>query len=387
MWFSSKTLKPSFGVKLFTTQKTNEIMTPSASKGHTLDGFDVKLNENSVLDLFKKYEEIGFIYPAKQQLLAPHFRQIRKNWETLKGTPEDLLWVMTNDPKVEENFASISVWKSTNYGLLAQHLVSDGNPFLSLKVMLAAQYHAEHNFNNDQVRSSQNWFRPDNRYAFRIFASMYEKLGDQKASLLQFEYLHQPLDEIASIQQEKYQVEEVVGIDQELIAFVQQQCGNVFVRAEELDQKDIQLEKVTAQFRKYGLKRARRVFNIKSIKSQKVLACIVANRAPIGLNFSFFENRAYYILDKKLTPYERFTLTRVMNDQLKPFYADFEFQKIPIATDGITSEILKIHGAQFFKTYMQSIWLREGFPQWYEHINSFLTRIQNRMTRRSRQSG
>ncbi len=358
-------------------------MTSSTPKSQSFNGYDIHFNQNTVADLFQKYEDIGFIYPAKKEFLAPHFQQIKSNWEKLQGTSEDLLWMMTNDQKKEKHFASISVWKSSNYGLLAQHLVSDGNPFLSLKVMLAAQYRAEHHYDESQVRSSQNWFRPDNRYAFRIFASMFEKLGNEKASLLRFEYLHQSLDKIGEKKQNQFEINEVTGIDTELISFVKKQYGNVFVRAEELDQEDVQLRKIAADFKKYGMDRSRKVLKIKDKESKKVIACIIANRAPIGLNFSFFENRAYYILDENLSKIQRTKLLPVMNQQIKTYYADFEFQKIPIATDGQTAEVLQEQGAHFFKTYMQSIWMREGFAQWYEHIESFLQRIERRMSQKA----
>ncbi|MFK8008628.1 MAG: hypothetical protein AB8H03_19875 [Saprospiraceae bacterium] len=358
-------------------------MTSSSPKSQFKNRFDIYFNKTTVADLFEKYEDIGFIYPVKKEFLAPHYQQIKSNWEKLQDTAEDLLWMMTNDQNKEKHFASISVWKSSNYGLLAQHLVSDGNPFLSLKVMLAAQYRAEHYYDESQVRSSQNWFRPDNRYAFRIFASMFKKLGEEKASLLRFEYLHLPLEKIVVQNQTQFDINEVTGIDAELISFVKKQYGNVFVRAEELDQEDIQLKKIADDFKKYGIDRSRKVFKIKNKKSQKVIACIIANRGPIGLNFSFFENRAYYILDKNLTEKQRVEILPAMHEQIKPYYSDFEFQKIPIATDEKTSEVLQLQGAHFFKTYMQSIWMREGFAQWYEHIESFLQRIEKRMVQKA----
>ena len=71
-----------------------------------------------------------------------------------------------------------------------------------------------------------------------------------------------------------------------------------------------------------------------------------------------------------------------MNERIKGYYADFEFQKIPIATDEISAMILQTNGATFFKTYIQSIWLRSGFAQWYAHIYSFLERIESRFNKK-----
>ncbi len=338
----------------------------------------IQFNEVSIDTLFEKYDEIGFIYPVKKALLSPYFQQITKNWEAMFKSKEDLLWVLTNAPNTRKDFASVSFWKQSNYGVIAQHLVSNGNGLLPLKLMMEAQRIAEHDYNEDQIKSGQNWFRPDNRYAFRVFASMFEKLGKDRASLIRFQYLHLPLKHITQEIQADFIVEEVTGIDLDFIAFVKRQYGNVFVRAEELDRDDIQLTAIAEKYQKSGLKRSRKIFKIKDAKSGKIVSAIIANRAPLGLNFSFLENRAYYITDKNLNSKKRAELLKVMNAVIKPYYSDFELQAIPIVADELTSQELQAQKAVFFKEYMQSIWLREGFATWYDHIYSFLAKVEAR---------
>lgn len=341
--------------------------------------FNVKYNDIKIDDLFRKYEDIGFIYPEKKALLKPHFKQIRSNWENLLRSEEEYLWILNDENSRKGNFASICAWKYSNYGLQAQHLVSSGNPFLSLRVMLAAQFKAEHHHDATEVRSSQNWFRPNNRYAFRVFASMYEKLGPEKSALTLFQFLQLNLSEISSYQAPEFEVEEVTEIDEELIAFVEKRYGQVFVRAEELDQADITLAKMGEAFQKYQLDRSRRVLKIKDSYTQEVLACIIANRAPLGINFSFLENRAYYIVDRDIEESKRANLLNTMNAAIKPFYQDLALQAIPIVTDTLSSSSLQSQGAVWLREYMQSIWMREGFSQWYAHINSFLQKIESRI--------
>ncbi len=359
-------------------------MNASALKKQTFEDFKINFNKQSVSQLFKKYEEIGFIYPAKKELLAPHFKQIKRNWECLSKKEKDLLWILTNDSEDQKDFASVCVWKQSNYGLVAQHLVSNGNPFLSLKVMLAAQFKAEHHYDETEVKSSQNWFRPDNRYAYRVFASMFEKLGSKNASLILFQYLHLKLDQINTVQQSDFYVEEVRGIDQELIHFVQTQYGEVFLKAEELDDEDINLSKLGATFKKHGLNRSRKVFKIKDRQTKKAIATIVANRAPIGLNFSFIENRAYYILDKNLDSRKRALVLQTMHAAIKSYYKDFDLQAIPIVTDELSSTILQTQKATYIRAYYQSIWMRAGFPMWFTHIQSFLEKIEKRIEGRKK---
>lgn len=338
-------------------------------------------NAYSVEALFKKYSEIGFLYPEKLNLLLPFIEQIKKNWRTLKDCPEELLWILTKETPNTDDFASVSVIKQSNYGLLAQHLVSNGNPYLSLKVMLDAQFRAEHICTEDEVRSSQNWFRPKNRYAHRIFASMYNKLGPESAFIRSYDYLHFKTSDILPYHTNQYRVEEVVTADTELIEFVKSEYSNVFVRAEELDQKDILLNELNEKHKKHGLFRYRRICKIINNESNTIKACVIANRSPLGLNFSFLENRCYYITDSQLKEPELFSTLSVMNNYAAQVYDDIALGSIPIVTDASTSSSLQKLGANFIRVYVQSIWLREGFSEWYNHINSFLSKIERKLRR------
>ncbi|MDA8692795.1 hypothetical protein N9L92_01945 [Saprospiraceae bacterium] len=338
-------------------------------------------NKYSVDTLFQKYAEIGFLYPEKLNLLKPFFSKIKSHWKILKESPEELLMILTLASDDQKNFSSVSLIKQSNYGILAQHLVSDGNPFLSLKVMLDAQYKTQHLCTEDEIRSGQNWFRPNNRYAYRIFSTMVKKLGDDKAYIKHYDYLHMDLESILPYTNETYRIEEVEGYDSQLIEFVKDQYSNVFVRAEELDQKDILLNTLNHHYKKYGLSRYRRICKIIDQKTNQVKACIIANRSPIGLNFSFLENRCYYITDNTVREPELFSLLSLMNNYVAKVYDDFELGKVPIVTDQQTSLSLQTLGAEMIRVYVQTIWLREGFSQWYEHIHSFLSRIEAKLSK------
>lgn len=337
-----------------------------------------QFNEISVENLFKKYSEIGFLYPEKLKILLPFIEQIKQNWQKLNSSPEELLWILSINDHYNDGFASVSVIKQSNYGLLAQHLVSNGNPYLSLKVMLDAQYRAEHLHTEDEVRSSQNWFRPNNRYAYRVFSTMYKKIGNQAAFIKSYDYLHFNVESILPYQSDRYRTEEVTGVDDDLIDFVKSEYSNVFVKAEELDQKDIILNTLNNKYKKYNLSRYRRISKVIDTETNSIIACVIANRSPLGLNFSFLENRCYYITQSSLKEPELLYVLAVMNNYAAQIYEDFALGSVPIVTDAATSSSLQKLGANFIRIYVQSIWLREGFSQWYEHIESFLAKIESR---------
>ena len=346
------------------------------NKALRFEDFNVALNQEEVHHLFQQYEQIGFLYPAKKALLAPHLKEITHNWETLINSKEEFLWVLTHQHN--NNYSSVCAWKQSNYCMLAQHLVSTGNPFLSLKVMLASQFRAEYCFSKNEVNASQNWFRPNNRYAYRVFASMYKKLGPKKSNLRAFDYLHLLLTKINTPTKNDFIAEPISGIDLEFIQFVQQQYGEVFVQAEELNQNDLELTSMNQLYQSYGLQRYRRIVNFRCKSNKQIVASAIINRAPLGINFSFLENRTYYIISEDLTSQERLQLIEEMNDAVKAFYQDFALQVIPIVTDGTSSKILQQLSAKFLRVYMQSIWMRSGFALWFDHIYSFLKRIEGR---------
>ena len=348
------------------------------SMNQALDEYHTHLNAVEISKLFEMYESIGFIYPAKKTLLAPYIDQIQENWEKLYQNEEELLWIFTNNQDVTEDFASVCAWRYLTHTMQAQHLVSTGNPFLSLKIMLCAQIKAHLENEKNPVLASQNWFRPNNRYAYRVFASMVKRLGTQKASLILFQYLHLKFENIKENNSNKYQIDAINGVDFKLIDFVKKELGEVFVRGEELDIEDVKLERLNHLFQDSQLSRSRRILKIQDTDHNKIIACVLINRAPLGINFSFLENRAYYILDQNLSKEERFKLLKIINSTVKTYYEDIAIQAIPIVTDEKTAEALQEQKATLFKAYLQSIWLREGFMEWFEHIMSFLQRIKHR---------
>ena len=209
---------------------------------------------------------------------------------------------------------------------------------------------------------------------------MSDKVGPQKASLGLLHYLHQPIQ--ANFQENtanNCRLFPVTGHDADFVKFVQEQYGNVFATAEELNEDDIELNKLGAQFSKQNLIRYRRVYKVVNDVCGTIVGAVIANRAPLGLNFSFLENRAYYIFSDTLPLADRLDALLAIHKELAAVYADFTLGIIPIVTDELTSAMLQNIGGKYQRAYMQSIWLRSGFQQYYEHIQSFLEKIRPRL--------
>ena len=115
----------------------------------------------------------------------------------------------------------------------------------------------------------------------------------------------------------------------------------IFIKAyKELDTNDILFTELKEKYASCNLKRRRCVLKITDSKTNEIIGCAIANRAPLGLNFSFLENRTYYIIDRDLDKMDLEIMVKEINWQLQSFYQDFENQSIPIVTDKKTAKTL-----------------------------------------------
>ena len=62
---------------------------------------------------------------------------------------------------------------------------------------------------NSCFKSTQNWFRPNNRYARRIFATSHKILGKKHSSLIRFQYLTLPLTQIQKTTSNLFKIKEI----------------------------------------------------------------------------------------------------------------------------------------------------------------------------------
>jgi hypothetical protein len=67
-------------------------------------------------------------------------------------------------------------------------------------------------------------------------------------------------------------------------------------------------------------------------------------------------------------------------------YADFELEEIPVIADQIAAPALMELGAQFLRHYCQGIWLQEGQSRFYRHVDSFYTKLMQRMEKHAQPS-
>lgn len=346
----------------------------------------VRVNALGVDDLFALYERTRFLYPAKAVRLAPHMAIVRENWRRLLQAGDSLLYVLTAGTETE-GVASVAVWRTTLDSWVWQHLVCEGNPLGSRGVMLGGLVRC---VRRAIGTSQQNWFRPENRFPARVFGTMAESLGPSLSSVRRHMYFAVPrldgrLHAIAACVGHPSRPVRIVPCDAArhaaLCALAAAARDRVYVTAEALD-RDVDFQTVDCLYRRVGLRRTRQAWLAYRAGVEEPVGAALAYRGPLGLNFSFLENRCDLLLHPALSPADAAAVTESLMASVLPAYADFELDDIPVVADATSAAALVALGGQFLRNYCQGIWLEDGQPQLYRHVDRFYTRLLNRVERR-----
>jgi hypothetical protein len=341
---------------------------PRLSELHATYG--VQVNEIAVSELFALYERTGFLYPDKAARLTPHIEQVRDNWRRMLRGGESLLYVLTAGDE-ERGRASLAVWRTTHKGWMSQHLVSESNPYASRAVMLDA---AAASILKGVDESAQNWFRPENRFPTRVFGTMVQSIGESLSSVQRHSYFslpkRMPLPSAGGIRTVAYNSSHKAALS----AIATAARGSIYVAAEELT-GDVEFEAIDELYRRVGLRRIRRVWLAYRGNRDEPIGAAIAYRGPLGLNFSYLENRCDLLLHPALPESEALGVATSLLKASSVAYRDFELDEIPVITDQIAVPALLRLGVEFVRHYCQGIWLKEGHPRFYRHVDRFYSKL------------
>ena len=347
---------------------------PRLSELH--DAYGVQVNSISVDELFDLYERTGFLYPDKAARLLPHLGRVKENWRRMFDAGESLLYVFTAGDQ-REGRAALAVFRTTHRGWTYQHLVSEDNPFGSRSVMLAA---GAAMILKGSDESAQNWFRPENRFPARVFGSMIEAIGGSLSSVQNYAYFSIPRTVALPSDQGIRVVPYDAAHNKDLCSLAELTRGRVFVTAEELA-TDVPLKSLDLLYRRVGLRRTRHVWL--AYRQKWPVGAAIAYRGPLGLNFSFLENRCDLLLASDLTETEQQRVAAGLLGAAVTAYDTFELDFIPLVAGESAMPVLLNLGAQFVRHYCQCIWLKDGYPRSYRHVDSFYSKVLDRARKKT----
>jgi hypothetical protein len=265
---------------------------------------------------------------------------------------------------------------------MSQHLVSEGNPYASRAVMLDA---AAGSILKGVDESAQNWFRPENRFPTRVFGSMVQTIGESLSSVQRHSYFFLPrkmaLPYVGGIRIVAYNSSH----KRALSAIAAAARGSVYVAAEELA-GDVEFKAIDELYRRVGLRRTRHVWLAYKGNKDEPIGAAIAYRGPLGLNFSYLENRCDLVLQPNLPEAETLGVVTSLLKASSVAYRDFELDEIPVITDQIAVPALLKLGVEFVRHYCQGIWLKEGSPRFYRHVDQFYSKLLARAEKHSLQT-
>jgi hypothetical protein len=337
--------------------------------------YGVQVNALSVEQIFALYERTGFLYPDKAARLRPQLVLVRNNWRKMLRAGESLLYILTAGDE-KRGMASLAVWRTAPHGWMSQHLVSDDNPFASRAVMLAA---AAGKILRG-VDDAQNWFRPENRFPARVFGSMAYTIGESLCSVQRHSYFALPRNLKFSWNSRVRAVPYEPSHRQALSSIASATRGSVYIAGEDL-LGDVELHTVNEMYRSVGLRRTRSVWLAYQGTRGEPVGAVIAYRGPLGINFSYLENRSDLLLHPTLPAVEVPDTIACLLSASAAAYHDFELSEIPLIADEMATEALLKFGAEFVRHYCQGIWLKAGHQGFYQHVDAFYSKLLARASK------
>jgi len=150
---------------------------------------------------------------------------------------------------------------------------------------------------------------------------------------------------------------------------------------------DVELQTVNEMYRSVGLRRTRSVYLAYKGSRREPVGAAIAYRGPLGVNFSYLENRCDLLLHPTLPASEVPDTTASLLSASSAAYQDFELDDIPLIADEMATEVLLGLGAAFLRHYCQGIWLKAGHHGFYQHVDGFYSKILARAEKQELQLG
>ncbi len=319
-------------------------------------------------ELFWQYAKVGFLYPNKKRKLTPYIELVEENWRKALKLGEEIFWIASVIDRESKSWASICNWRTTLTGWVSQHLVSSGNVAYPLLLMLGTQIKVMREADVKPYGSFQNWFRPTNKYANKVFGFLAKSISKESTELEMFQYFMLDRKAISNPSDAKVSILKCTNKNSNGIEdYFKSKKSDQYLSAEELIGGDLELHALNEIYKKVGLERRRSLWLAEGAKGEP-LGAIITYHAPIGLNFSMLENRCEIILNNNLSAALAATVCVALLNTVQADYDAFPATFIPLVSNASTAQILTSVGVNAIRSYNQFIWLKDGYQDWYNAL-------------------
>jgi hypothetical protein len=241
-------------------------------------------------DLWNFFFKSGFIYPKKYAFLQANKDKIKETYKKL----------YTQKPKIAKHFiyqdksrilGHMAMVRFYENAWLIHHHAADRSVSRRAGVAVLDQIgrfiNESHRLGSIQMNFVFCYFRPENKFPNRVFGGVTGNTKDPKGcSLDTFAYFHyQKIFNSELKLSEPWKLIETQPEDLlELKNFYEYSSGGLMLNALELEQSSRNLDELSKEYQKLGLKRERHIVSLK--KDGRLKAVVVINISDIGLNLA-----------------------------------------------------------------------------------------------------
>ncbi|MFC1816990.1 hypothetical protein ACFL0M_13880 [Thermodesulfobacteriota bacterium] len=323
--------------------------------------------------LWDFFFEADFIYPQKYTFLRANKDKIKETYEklyTLNPTIAKHFIYKRND-RILGHMAMVRCYE--NSWLIHHHASSDSvcNSGLMVLNQVGRFINDSHSLSSAHMDFIFCYFRPENKFPDRVFGMVSRQIKDPKAcSLDTFAYLHykktvnHKFDSEGDWSIAKTRPEDLLEVQR----FYEHSSGGLMLSALELEPDMIDMDKLTGEFQRLGLRRERHLFSLK--KNDSLKAVVMANISDIGLNFSDLTNCIQaIIIDSDNLPRDIFY---GMLSQIVPKY---ESEEIPVLLYPVS--YAENHSVSYEKLYNLWAYDVKYIDYYFKHLERLKRYIQH----------
>jgi hypothetical protein len=164
------------------------------------------------------------------------------------------------------------------------------------------------------------------------------------------------------------------GRQDDLVHLVIGTRGFVYVKSEELDDEDLNLQAQDDASRLAGRRRYRRIWVAYSRVRREAVGAAIAYRGPLEFGGDSLANRCDIVVHPMLSQQTTASVARLLLAAAASVYEDFHSDTIPVITDERTGKVLVGCGGQWIRELGQAIILDTAYEDWYRHLERFSSR-------------
>ncbi len=320
-------------------------------------------------DLWNFFFKSGFIYPKKYAFLEANKEKIKETYKKL----------YTQNPKIARHFiyqdkgrilGHMAMVRFYENAWLIHHHAADRSASRGAGVAVLDQIgrfiNDSHRLGSIQMNFVFCYFRPENKFPSRVFGGITGNTKDPKGcSLDTFAYFHYQKMFYSELKLPepwkliKTQPEDFL----ELKNFYEHSSGGLMLNALELEQSSENLDDLSKEYQKLGLKRERYLVSLK--KDGRLKAVVMINISDIGLNLAELTSTIQVIVVDS----DDFT-KEIFHLMVSELSSKFEQNEIPVLLYPV--EYAENHSIPYEKLYNLWVLNMQYTDHYFRHLKGLL---------------